>query len=128
MNAAVRAYQSVARTGYSTRQLEAEVLLHCARTLQAAIEDADPELPGLIPALERNRRLWQLFSVHLRREDSDLTPEMRQSMGVQAAGVFALTGDVCAALADAKPVPRDLVATLIEVNRILAEGLSAKPE
>ncbi len=117
MRQAAQAYSAVARTGLSTRQLEAEVLSRCARDLQVAAECITQDPGRLIDALERNRAAWSLLSIHLRRDDSDLPPATRESMLALARFVFDQIFQTCQTL---DPV---LIEPLVSINRALAAGL-----
>jgi flagellar biosynthesis regulator FlaF len=116
VNTPAALYGRTAKTGFTPRLLEAELLTQCSTDLRraaAALPDAAP----LIGALERNRTVWSRLALHLRHGDTDLDDPHRLSILKLAAIVFLRTASLCEAPAKAE------AEALARINLALAAGL-----
>ncbi|TWI90372.1 flagellar protein FlaF [Roseibium hamelinense] len=73
-------------------------------------------------ALTYNRRLWTVLVTSATDKDNPLPQEIKNNLGSLGIFVFKQT---MAVLTD--PTPEKL-ATLISINRMIAEGLRSQPE
>jgi flagellar protein FlaF len=117
MSVAAQAYARVAKTGLTTRQLEAEALSRCALDLEAAGSDPGSEGERLLAAIELNRELWSIIAMSLRDPDNPLPLDAKGSMRVLANFVFARTHRI------AESMDPSLVRPLAGINRQIAAGL-----
>lgn len=118
-NTALEAYQDVARTTATGRDLEALALTNTALRLQAVRNDWDaPEREArLAEALRLNQRLWTYFQVELMREDNPLPEAVRRNLLELSLFVDRRTFQVMA-----QPVAEKL-DILIDINHNIAAGL-----
>lgn len=70
---------------------------------------------ALMPALHRNREMWNTFSVLCADDDNALPPEVRAGIVSLAGWVSRYTSNVVAG--------KDCIDPLVEVNQLLSEGL-----
>jgi flagellar biosynthesis activator protein FlaF len=120
MRAAANAYQSVAKEIASPRDLEADLLLKAAAQLQTISDSWDQDNSGLNEALTFNRKLWTIFLESVTSPDSGLPTEIREN--VASLGVF-IVKHTFSVMANPR---REALASLININRHLAAGLSVK--
>jgi len=115
-----RAYEAGARTGATSRKLEAAALFSAARRLEACRPDAgaDGARGRWNEALTHNQRLWTLFQLELARPDHPMPLALRVDVLRLSAFVDRRTLELLAAPSDAG------LQALIDINRHLAEGLS----
>ena len=102
----------------SDREIEARALLSCASLLAAAKEGNDHKF--YTEALKRNQRLWTFFQVALCDPDNPLPRELKIILLNLSRYVDKVS---FRAIAEYKPT---LLANLIDINRHIATGLSAK--
>jgi flagellar protein FlaF len=121
MNNAARLYGSVAKQISSPRDLEASLLLEAAARLQAVRDDWAGKRGNLDNALRYNRRLWTIFMTSVTSTDSPLPVEIKQN--VANIGLFVMK-QTLALIGDPKP---ERLGSLININREIASGLSARP-
>ncbi len=116
-------YQNIHKETMSGRELEAHVLLKAAAILKDCQDRWDD--PGhfnrMDDALRYNQRLWTFFQVELTSEDCPLPKALRQDILNLATFVDKRTFE---AMAFPEKQKLDI---LININRNIAEGLSAKP-
>jgi hypothetical protein len=120
MNAA-SPYARVASTGLSGRDLTAAVLRRCATDL----EEAALRLPLSGPvdrAIARNRDLWCLLGADACEPDTPLAPETCRN--IKSLTRYMLDRTFIMGLC---PEP-EVLSAMARVNRLLAEGFSARPE
>ena len=120
MSNAAQAYARTAQSIATPRDIEAQALLKAARQLQDVVNRWDESDSGLTAALLFNRKLWSIFVTDA---ISDANPEVvsiRQN--IANIGIFVLTQ--CSAL-QIKPEV-DKLQSLIDINRNIAAGLSAR--
>jgi flagellar protein FlaF len=120
MQSAANAYRSVAKEIASPRDLEAHLLLKAAAQLQAISDSWEQDNSKLDEALTYNRRLWTIFLESVTSADSELPKEIREN--VASLGVFIMK-HTFSVMANPR---REALASLININRSLAAGLSAK--
>jgi flagellar protein FlaF len=114
MKTAAQAYGNVANQTSNPRELEASLLLDAASRLQAAKEENGP---GLLNALNHNRKLWTLLLSAVTSEENPLDAAIRQNLA--NLGLFVCKQSLNAQI---DPNPAKL-APLININRQLAAGL-----
>ena len=112
------AYQRAHRAAEQPRSMEFRLLAEISREIEQAW---DGGLRGarLMPALHRNREMWSTFSAACGAADNGLPPELRAGIISLALWVDRHTSQVMAG--------REPVAPLLEVNRLLMDGLSGEP-
>lgn len=115
------AYGSHQQTGESVRQTEARALLSCASKLEDVRRpEASREEFGA--AVRHNQKLWTFFQVCLCEPDNPLPRDLKVlllnlSKYVDKTSFRAVTED-----------NRDLLGSLININRTIAVGLSKNNE
>ncbi len=114
MDLAANAYARTARTGLSGRQLEAAVLAQCAAEIRGLTALASPQLPAIVEALDRNRRLWAVFVAAANHADSGLPQAEKDSLLDLARFVFDRTWELLGAWDSRKAM------ALVEINKRLA--------
>lgn len=110
------AYQR-AQTTLGPRQLEAHLLLKAAAQLQAQKDNWSGDIEAVKAALALNRKLWTILGTSATSEDSALPADLRQNVGNLTVFILKRTLEIMA-----EPAPDKLTA-LIDINRMLAEGL-----
>lgn len=119
-----RAAEVYARTQQQTshpRELEASLLNRAAVRLQAVKDDWEAKKGDLEEALTFNRRLWTVFVSSVSRAENPLPRDIKQNIANLGLFVFNHTLGI---QADPKPAK---LATLININRQIADGLRARP-
>jgi flagellar protein FlaF len=119
-----RAAEVYARTQQQTshpRELEASLLNRAAVRLQAVKDDWEAKKGDLEEALTFNRRLWTVFVSSVSRAENPLPRDIKQNIANLGLFVFNHTLSI---QADPKPAK---LATLININRQIADGLRARP-
>jgi flagellar protein FlaF len=120
MKSAFDSYAETQRAGLTGRALEAAVLIKSAQRLDIARRAlAAGEAPDT-SALINNRRLWEILLLSATDASNPLPYETKRA--IANIGIFVL-GHTFDQLA--KPNEKGLTA-LIDINRALAEGLTAK--
>ena len=120
MRTATDAYKSVAKEIASPRDLEANLLLKAAARLQAVADGWERDRSDLNEALTYNRKLWTFFLESVTSPDNQLPAEIRQN--IANLGVFIMKQTMSIAYEPR----REALASLVNINRELAAGLSAK--
>lgn len=120
MSTGAKAYARTAQTTASPRAIEAQALLKAAHKLHDVMANWTRTDTGLVDALMFNRKLWSIFVSDAISDANPESIEIRQN--IANIGIFVLTQ--CAAI-QAKPEVEGL-SSLIEINRNIAAGLSAR--
>ena len=121
MHSATRLYKAVSEKIASPRSTEADLLLEAAIRLQKVQGDWDSRgAYDLDDALRYNRMLWTIFISTVTKAENPLPQAIRQN--VANLGIFVMKHTL-AILAEPKP---EKISTLIEINRNLAAGLTAR--
>jgi flagellar protein FlaF len=113
------AYKTHQRKNESDRDIEARALLTCASEL-SAVRDSGRLSPKYLDAIKSNQRLWTIFQVALCDPSNPLPQELKNTLLNLSCYVDKVS---FRALSEYKP---PLVASLIEINRSIAAGLSKK--
>ncbi len=117
MHQGTLAYRAVAKEIASPRELEANLLLKSAARLQALVDSWDGDRSDLNGALLYNRKLWTIFLTSVLSPDSPLPVEIRQNVANLGTFVMSQTVELTSS------PRRDVVASLVNINRQLAAGL-----
>jgi flagellar protein FlaF len=122
-HSARQAYDQGKKATGSGRQIEAEVLFKAARMLEDCQKDwgAPDRRARLSEALRMNQRIWTIFQGELANPEHGLPPEVRQNLLQLSLFIDRRTFEVMS-----DPSPEKLTA-LIDIDRQIASGLSAKP-
>jgi flagellar protein FlaF len=121
MKSPFASYAETQRAGLTGRALEAAVLIKAAQrldTLRRALDDQEAPDTG---ALINNRRLWEILLLSATDASNPLPYDTKRAIANIGIFVLSHTFDQLA-----QPTRKGLTA-LIDINRALAEGLSAKP-
>lgn len=113
---AARAYQQTQVT-LGPRQLEAHLLLKAAARLQALRENWTDDVQEMTDAVTYNRKLWTILGTSATEPESPLPESVKQNIGNLTAFILMRTYDIMN-----DPTP-DKLGALVEINRVLAEGL-----
>ena len=121
MSNATRLYKAVSEKIASPRSTEADLLLEAAIRLQKVQGNWDSRgANDLDDALRYNRMLWTIFISTVTKAENPLPQAIRQN--VANLGIFVMKHTL-AILAEPKP---EMISTLIDINRNLAAGLTAR--
>lgn len=107
-------YQRTQNIAESPRACERRLINEVTAELVAASTTGMTGV-ALMPALHRNREMWNTFSLLCSDDENGLTPELRAGIVSLAGWVSRYTSNVVAG--------KDCIDPLVEVNQILAEGL-----
>ncbi|MEP3602594.1 MAG: flagellar biosynthesis regulator FlaF [Stappiaceae bacterium] len=117
-NLAAQAYQKASQATANPRELEANLLMKAAQRLQMLVDNWDDKGKyELDDALTYNRRLWTILVTSATSADSALPQPVQQNIANLALFIFKHSITVLA-----NP-HQDRLATLIQINRNIAEGL-----
>lgn len=111
---AIDTYQRTQSIAESPRACERRLINEVTAELVAA-SNSGMTGAALMPALHRNREMWNTFSMLCSSDDNALPPEVRAGIVSLANWVSRYTSDVVAG--------KDCVGALVEVNQLLSEGL-----
>ena len=116
-------YQSVHKETMSGRELESHVLMKAVATLKEcqAKWDEPGQFQRLDDALRYNQRLWTFFQAELTDEESQLPKALRQDLLKLSVFIDKRTFEIMAY------PEKEKLDILININRNIAEGLSARP-
>jgi flagellar protein FlaF len=119
-------YEEVQKEGLEGRSLDAMVLLKAAHRLEAMLMqwdsiDSREGMESLADALRYNQRLWTLYQTELSSPNHPLPMEVRRNLLVLSDYIDRATMRLLAA------PERPRIRALIDIDRQLAEGLSARP-
>ncbi|WP_293859388.1 flagellar biosynthesis regulator FlaF [uncultured Alsobacter sp.] len=123
MNAkAQQTYATAARAGLTGRALEAALFNQIAVEIERCVSDDRVDIDALQRAVDRNRTFWALVGGDAAAPESSLPGDLKRDL--QGLCAWTMKQSV-RALVDPRP-PQ--VLPLARINRILAEGLSARPD
>jgi flagellar biosynthesis regulator FlaF len=120
MNEKIDAYKTHQSKSESDREIEARALLSCASQLDVA-RGAGEDRKLYAEAVRHNQRLWTIFQVALCDPTNPLPAELKTILLNLSCYVDKVS---FRALHEFKPA---MLASLIEINRNIAAGLSKKP-
>ncbi len=116
---AYAAYKTTQKTSETVRETEARALLSCASILEEARQEGLSR-KDFNDAIRHNQKLWTLFQVSLCEPDNPLPRDLKTtllnlSIYVDKTSFRAITEQ-----------NRELLKSLISINRTLAAGLAQK--
>ena len=116
-------YQSVHKETMSGRELESHVLMKAVAILRKCRDEWDEpgQFQRLDDALRYNQRLWTFFQAELTDEESQLPKALRQDLLKLSVFIDKRTFEIMAY------PEKEKLDILININRNIAEGLSARP-
>jgi len=112
------AYQRAHRAAEHPRAMEGRLLAEISREIEQAW-NAGERGARLMPALHRNREMWSTFAAACGGSANGLPPELRAGIISLSLWVDRHTSAIMAG--------REVVAPLLEVNRMLMDGLGGTP-
>lgn len=116
----LKAYQSVAQRAESSRELEYRLFGEVTRSLMSAAAVAAEDTQTRIEALDWNRRLWSTLAGDCSRGENGLPDGLRASIISLSLWVGRHSSAVMRREAS--------FDDLIEVNRIVMQGLAPQPQ
>ena len=116
----LKAYQSVAQRAESPRELEYRLFGEVTRALMNAAQAAVEDTQTRIDALDWNRRLWTTLAGDCSRGDNSLPDTLRASIISLSLWVSRHSSAVMRR--------EESFDDLIEVNRIVMQGLAPQPQ
>ncbi|GGO96894.1 flagellar biosynthesis regulator FlaF [Stakelama pacifica] len=111
----LNAYQQVRTLAETPRAMERRLIGQITGQM-IALHEAGISGSGLMPALHRNREMWNMFAALCGGPGNELPNELRASLVSIGLWVDRYTSEVIAG--------RDSIEPLIEVNRSILEGLA----
>jgi flagellar protein FlaF len=117
----VGSYAPHQRQNEDGRETDKRALLSCARRLQEALDDGGKDMKAYADAIRHNQHLWTVFQVAL----CDPANELPKSLKVTLLNLSRYV-DRTSFRAISEYMPQ-LLNSLIEINRIIAGGLSKQP-
>jgi flagellar protein FlaF len=116
----LQAYQRVAQRAESPRDIEYRLFGQVTRALIAASETADDDFAARIDALDWNRRVWSALA-------SDCS--MPGNALPEAAKAQIISLSLCVSRHSSAVMRKEeKFDELIEINRMIMQGLSGQPE
>ncbi len=112
------AYRKMQKTTAQPRDAEYRAFSEATRKLMAASEAGREDLKQLIDAVHLNRSLWRALAADCADEQNKLPTETRAMIISLARWVSLYSSDVMR--------KKEAVAPLIDVNRIIMDGLAGK--
>ncbi|MGE0182132.1 MAG: flagellar biosynthesis regulator FlaF [Parvularculaceae bacterium] len=112
------AYKAAQKTTAQPRDAEYRAFSEATRRLMAAMESGREDLKQLIEAIHLNRSLWGALASDCTDPDNQLPSETRALIISLARWVSLYSTDVMQ--------KRESVEPLIDVNRIIMDGLAGK--
>ena len=116
----LQAYQSAAQRAEDPRRAEYRLFGEVTRALMEASQTPTTDIQRRIGALDWNRRLWSALASDCANDDNGLPAPLRASIISLSLWVNRHTSAVARCEEGFDP--------LIEVNRIVMQGLDARPE
>lgn len=114
-------YKGTQLNGETVRESESRALLNCASKLEL-VKDPKATREELGMAIKLNQRLWTVFQVSLCEPTNPLPTDLRNTLLNLSQYVdktsFQILGNN----------DRDLLNSLVSINRTIAKGLSVKKE
>ena len=124
VNSYAQQQKKAPKTSSGSRETDARALLACARRLDEAKQamlNGSKDLMAYGDAIRHNLRLWTIFQVSLCDPENPLPQDLKVTLLNLSRYV-----DKTSLLAVGKFSP-ELVDSLININRIIAEGLNKTP-
>lgn len=116
------AYSSNQRQNEDSRETDKRALLSCASRLKAALDGGGQDMKEYSDAIRHNQRLWTIFQVALCDPDNALPRELKTTLLNLSRYIDRVSFRALTAFAP------QLLNSLIDINRIIAAGLNAKPK
>jgi len=116
------AYSTHQRGKENSRQIDAHALLSCASRLKSALDAGSTDMAAYIQALRHNQRLWTVFQVALCDPDNALPRDLKMTLLNLSRYVDRVSFRAIGGFAP------ELLTSLIDINRMIAYGLSIKPK
>ena len=116
----LQAYQRAAQQAESPRDAEYRLFGQVTRALMEAQSLPAEDFLGRMDALDWNRRLWSALASDCSAPDNTLAPPVRAQIISLSLWVSRHTSAVMRREEEIEP--------LIEINRIIMQGLSGRPE
>lgn len=113
------AYRKAAAANAGPREAEYRAFAEATRRLMAAAEAGRTDLKSLIEAVHMNRELWGALAADCADDRNALACDTRARIIALARWVSSYSSDVMRR--------RESLEPLIDVNRIIMEGLAARP-
>ena len=114
----LEAYRRTQATTERPRDTEYRLFAQVTRALLEASKKGHADLPGLIDALDWNRRLWSTLANDCSTDDNRLPKETRASIISLSIWVSKYSSTVMRQKASLEP--------LIDINRMIMQGLQAQ--
>jgi flagellar protein FlaF len=115
----LQAYQQAATRAENPRDMEYRLFAQVTRALMEAAQLDKTEIGKRADALDWNRRLWSTLGADCGRPDNQLPPALRASIISLSIWVAKHTALVIRNQEEFEP--------LIEINRMIMQGLSSNP-
>ncbi len=116
----LQAYQQAAQRAENPREAEYRLFGQVTRALMAAAEADEGDLRARIDALDWNRRLWSALAA----DCSEPTNGLSMSLRAQLISISLWVGRHTSAVMRGE----EEIADLIDINRIIMQGLSGQAE
>ncbi|HUZ11547.1 MAG TPA: flagellar biosynthesis regulator FlaF [Caulobacteraceae bacterium] len=116
----LRAYQQAAQRSETPRDAEHRLFAQVTRALIEVSARPREQLGAWMDALDWNRRMWSALAVDCARADNALPEPTRARIISLSLWVGRYTSQVMRGQED--------IEALIEVNRMMMQGLSSRPE
>lgn len=116
----LRAYQQAATRAETPRDTEFRLFSQVTLALVEASRLDPSDVVGRAPALDWNRRLWSVLAIDCGSEGNQLPKELRAGIVSLSIWVGKYTSEVIRG--------REDIQDLIDVNRMIMQGLSARNE
>lgn len=116
----VGAYKTNQSGGASEREIEARALLTAAGRLSMAINSDNPDMTTYTEAIRSNQHLWTIFQVAICDPDNPLPKDLKNIILNLSHYVDKVSFEAVSRFAP------DLLTSLININRMIATGLSKR--
>ncbi|MEX0643881.1 MAG: flagellar biosynthesis regulator FlaF [Parvularculaceae bacterium] len=113
------AYRKAAAANAAPRETEYRAFAEATRRLMSAAEMGRADLKALIEAVHLNRELWGALAADCANDRNALPSDTRARIIALARWVSLYSSEVMQR--------RESLEPLIDVNRIIMEGLAARP-
>jgi len=115
------AYGSTHREHRSPREIELHALLSCAARLKAALDDGGKDMKEYSEAIKHNQKLWTMFQVGVCDPDNPLPSDLKSKILTLSNYIDRTSFSAVTTFAP------EQIKSLIDINRIVAIGLSKTP-
>lgn len=116
----LQAYQQASARAESPREMEYRLFGQVTRALMSAAEADESDLQTRMDALDWNRRLWSTLATDCASPDNNLPAPLRAQMISLSLWVSRHTSAVIRR--------QEEIGPLIDINRIVMQGLSGQSE